>query len=103
MLRTDQTRPIASFQMIRTVTRASQAITRRAVLAFIKRNPGCQLFEINAATLESHHSWGTKSILVDLECRGMIFVKRYHHGRKIKPLYYATQRRFSRPIAYLPL
>jgi hypothetical protein len=84
----------------RVLSRLSLNLAERAVLRYIKQNPGHQLFMINDATLKSHHSWGTKSVLSDLERHGKIYVRRFRPVRvkgditvkKIKPLYYAADR-----------
>ena len=84
----------------RVLSRLSLNLAERAVLRYIRQNPGHQLFMINDATLRSHHSWGTKSVLSDLERHGKIYVRRFRPVRvkgditvkKIKPLYYAADR-----------
>ena len=84
----------------RVLSRLSLSLAERAVLRYIRKNPGHQLFMINDATLKSHHSWGTKSVLSDLERHGKIYVRRFRPVRvkgditvkKIKPLYYAADR-----------
>ena len=84
----------------RVLSRLSLSLAERAVLRYIRQNPGHQLFMINDATLRSHHSWGTKSVLSDLERHGKIYVRRFRPVRvkgditvkKIKPLYYAADR-----------
>lgn len=58
------------------------------VLEYIKKNPGSRLYQIDANTLKSHHSWGTKHIVERLEQRKKIAVIRYQHGNKIAPKYY---------------
>lgn len=83
--------------MIRLASKLSLKLSEHAVLRFITKHPGRQLFEINRATLKSHHSWGTKSVLADLERRGKITVLRERYvldgtflvRKKIKPLYFA--------------
>ena len=80
----------------RVLSRLSLSLAERAILRYISKNPGRQLFQINAATLNSHHSWGTKSVLSDLERQGKIYVRRFRPVRvggditvkKIKPLYF---------------
>ena len=80
----------------RVLSRLSLNLAERAMLRYISKNPGKQLYQINAATLKSHHSWGTKSVLSDLERHGKIDVVRYRACRvkgeitvkKIKPLYF---------------
>ena len=80
----------------RLASKLSRKLSEHAVLRFIAANPGKQLYQINAATLNSHHSWGTKSVLSDLERHGMIDVVRFRVVRvngevtrkKIKPLYF---------------
>ena len=82
--------------MIRLASKLSRKLSEHAVLRYIAANPGKQLFQINAATLKSHHSWGTKSVLSDLERRGYVSVVRFRACRvkgeitvkKIKPLYF---------------
>ena len=82
--------------MIRLASKLSRKLSEHAVLRYIAANPGKQLFQINAATLNSHHSWGTKSVLSDLERHGKIYVRRFRPVRvkgditvkKIKPLYF---------------
>jgi hypothetical protein len=59
------------------------------VLKYIKNNPGSRLFEIDAKTLRSHHSWGTKHIVERLEEQKRIAVIRYQQGKKVAPKYYA--------------
>lgn len=84
----------------RVLSRLSLNLAERAILRYIRQNPGHQLFMINDATLKSHHSWGTKSVLSDLERHGKIYVRRFRPVRvkgditvkKIKPLYYAADR-----------
>ena len=47
------------------------------VLQHVKKNPGQRCFEIDRATLNSHHQWGTKHILQRLEQQHKIYcVKR---------------------------
>ena len=83
----------------RVLSRLSLSLAERAVLRYISKNPGKQLYQINAATLKSHHSWGTKSVLSDLERHGKINVRRFRPVRvggeitvkKIKPLYFVTR------------
>ena len=80
----------------RVLSRLSLNLAERAVLHYVRKNPGKQLFQINAATLKSHHSWGTKSVLSDLERHGRIDVVRFRACRvkgeitvkRIKPLYF---------------
>jgi hypothetical protein len=79
--------------MIRLLSRASIKLSDQALLRFMRRNPGSRLFEINAATLQSHHSWGTKSALARLESEGWLYVKRAHHGKRIPPRYYVLAHR----------
>ena len=82
--------------MIRFASKLSRKLSEHAVLRFIAANPGKQLYQINDATLKSHHSWGTKSVLSDLERDGMIDVVHFRVVRvngevtrkKIKPLYF---------------
>ena len=82
--------------MIRFASKLSRKLSEHAVLRFIAANPGKQLYQIDDATLKSHHSWGTKSVLSDLERDGMIDVVRFRVVRvngevtrkKIKPLYF---------------
>ncbi len=88
--------------MIRLASQFSIKLADYAMLKFIRKNPGSRLFEINAATLKSHHSWGTKATLVRLESEGWLFVKRAQHGKRIAPKYYVLQQRGPR-AAYLPL
>tara|TARA_R100000030_G_scaffold100767_1_gene94639 strand:- start:147 stop:410 length:264 start_codon:yes stop_codon:yes gene_type:complete len=83
----------------RTVSALGQKLTERAVLRTIRKRPGLRLFEINDLTLRSHHSWGTKSVVTNLERQGKIRVvrDRLTYDRKtdtfehkaIKPLYFA--------------
>ena len=83
----------------RAFSRLSLSLAERAVLRTIRKQPGLRLFEINARTLKSHHSWGTKSVLADLERQHKITVvrSRLTYDRKtdtmvrkpIKPLYFA--------------
>ena len=83
----------------RVLSRLSLNLAERAVLRYISKNPGRQLFQINDATLKSHHSWGTKSVLSDLERHGKIYVRRFRPVRvggditvkKIKPLYFVCR------------
>ena len=42
--------------MIRLASKLSRKLSEHAVLRFIAANPGKQLYEINDATLKSHHS-----------------------------------------------
>ncbi len=82
--------------MIRLASKLSRKLSEHAVLRYIAANPGKQLYQINAATLNSHHSWGTKSVLSELERHGKIDVVRFRVVRikgevtrkKIKPLYF---------------
>lgn len=60
----------------------------QVVLKYIKNNPGSRLYQIDADTLQSHHSWGTKHIVERLEERKKIAVIRYKHDKKIAPRYY---------------
>ena len=83
----------------RTFSELGQKLTERAVLRTIRKRPGLRLFEINDLTLQSHHSWGTKSVVTNLERQGKITVLRhrltYDHKtdtmtrKPIKPLYFA--------------
>ena len=83
----------------RTFSALGQKLTERAVLRTIRKQPGLRLFEINDRTLKSHHSWGTKSVVQNLERQGKITVLRHRvtYDRKtgkierksIKPLYFA--------------
>jgi hypothetical protein len=75
---------------IRLATALSISVATLAVRSYIKRNPGSRLFQIDRATLRSYNTWGAKSILLDLETRGLIYAKRTHHGKKVPPTYYAT-------------
>ena len=85
--------------MIRLASKLSRKLSEHAVLRYIAANPGKQLYQINAATLKSHHSWGTKSVLSDLERHGKIYVRRFRPVRvggditvkKIKPLYFVSR------------
>jgi hypothetical protein len=79
--------------MIRLLSRASIKLSDQAMLRFMRRNPGSRLFEINAATLQSHHSWGTKSALARLESEGWLYVQRSLHGQRIAPKYYVLQQK----------
>jgi hypothetical protein len=60
----------------------------QVVLDYIKKNPGSRLYQIDADTLKSHHSWGTKHIEERLEERKKIAVIRYQQGKKVAPKYY---------------
>ena len=60
----------------RTFSALGQKLTERAVLRTIRKRPGLRLFEINDLTLQSHHSWGTKSVVTNLELQGKITVVR---------------------------
>ena len=79
----------------RVLSRLSLSLAERAILRYISKNPGKQLFQINAATLNSHHSWGTKSVLSDLERHGKIYVRRFRPVR----VETSQSRRSSRCIA----
>jgi hypothetical protein len=79
--------------MIRFLSQASIKLSDHALLRFMRRNPGSRLFEINAATLQSHHSWGTKSALARLESEGWLYVQRSQHGKRIAPKYYVLQQK----------
>ena len=51
------------------------------VYQHIKKHPGQRCFEIDKATLNSHHQWGTKHILQRLERQGKVYcVKRQVDG-----------------------
>jgi predicted transcriptional regulator len=83
--------------MTRLLCSALELQLRRAVLNYIKRNPGQRLYIIDAATVKSHHNWGAKYIVDRLEAEGKLYVKREHHGQpryedgsKVWPLYYAV-------------
>lgn len=78
---------------IRLACKIASKLQDKALLCYIKKNPGCRLFEINAATLKSHHSWATKSVLARLERKGKVEVIRQKltatgEIKDIKPLYY---------------
>ena len=83
----------------RTFSALGQKLTERAVLRTIRKQPGLRLFEINDRTLKSHHSWGTKSVVTNLERQGKITVLRHRLTydpqadtmvrKPIKPLYFA--------------
>jgi|GWRWMinimDraft_13_1066021.scaffolds.fasta_scaffold40815_1 hypothetical protein len=87
--------------MIRFMSRVSLKLADQALLGFIRKHPGSRLFEINAATLKSHHSWGTKSVLARLESEGWLYVQRLQHGKRIPPRYFVLAQR-GYPKAYLP-
>ena len=77
---------------VRVASKIANKLQERAVMSYIQRHPFCRLYEINDATLKSHHSWATKSVLVRLEHKGKIHVCREAFKpdgstRKIKPLY----------------
>jgi len=77
---------------VRLASKIANKLQERAVMSYIKQHPFCRLYEINDATLKSHHSWATKSVLVRLEHKGKIHVCRESFKpdgttRKIKPLY----------------
>jgi hypothetical protein len=56
------------------------------VYQHIKKHPGQRCFEIDDATLNSHHQWGTKHILQRLEQQGKIYcVKREFVGTMTRP------------------
>ena len=56
------------------------------VLSHVKKNPGQRCFEIDRATLNSHHQWGTKYILQRLEQQQLIYcVKKEFHGIMREP------------------
>jgi len=82
--------------MIRILSRASLKLADQALLGYIRKHPGSRLFEINAATLKSHHSWGTKSVLARLEEEGWLYVQRSRHGKRIPPRYFALAERGAR-------
>ena len=88
--------------MIRVLSQVSLKLADQAMLRYIRKNPGSRLFEINDATLKSHHSWGTKSVLARLESEGWLYVKRAHHGKRIPPKYYVLSQRGPQ-TAYLPV
>jgi hypothetical protein len=88
--------------MIRLLSRASIKLSDQALLRFMRRNPGSRLFEINAATLQSHHSWGTKAALARLESEGWLYVQRSKHGKRIPPRYFVFETR-GPAKAYLPV
>jgi len=69
-------------------SKAAVKLASRSVMTCIQANPGLRLFEIDRATLRSYNTWGAKSILLDLEQSGRIYVKRQHHGKKVAPTYY---------------
>ncbi len=83
----------------RTFSALGQKLTERAVLRTIRKQPGLRLYEINDLTLQSHHSWGTKSVVTNLERQGKITVLRHRltfdhttgkmERKPIKPLYFA--------------
>lgn len=83
----------------RTFSALGQKLTERAVLRTIRKRPGLRLFEINDLTLRSHHSWGTKSVVTNLERQGKITVVRFRliwntqtarmERKPVKPLYFA--------------
>ncbi len=82
--------------MIRFMSRVSLKLADQALLSFIRKHPGSRLFEINAATLKSHHSWGTKSVLARLEAEGWLYVQRSRHGKRIPPRYFVLAERGPR-------
>ena len=79
--------------MIQLMSRMSLKLADQALLRYIRKNPGKRLFEINAATLKSHHSWGTKSALARLETEGWLYVQRSQHGKRIPPRYFVLAQR----------
>ena len=76
------------YPIISMACRLAAKLEDRAVLSYIKNNPGRRLFEINNATLKSHHSWATKSVVSRLERRQAIYVVRKVDGQAVKPIYY---------------
>lgn len=76
--------------MVKLASKLSLILSEKAILSFIKSNPGARLYQINQATLNSHHSWGTKSILTELERKGKVYVQRQQHGNKVSPRYFVT-------------
>ena len=88
--------------MIQLMSRMSLKLADQALLRYIRKNPGKRLFEINAATLKSHHSWGTKSALARLETEGWLYVQRSQHGKRIPPRYFVLAQR-GYPKSYLPV
>ena len=72
------------------------------VLAHVRKNPGQRCFEIDKATLDSHHQWGTKHILQRLEQQQLIYCVKHEVAgilkepgkedqvvwRKVYPRYY---------------
>ena len=88
--------------MVRFMSVMSLKLADQAMLRYIRKNPGKRLFEINDATLKSHHSWGTKAALARLESEGWLYVQRNQHGKRIPPRYFALQTR-GLAAAYLPI
>ena len=88
--------------IIQLMSRMSLKLADTALLRYIRKNPGKRLFEINAATLKSHHSWGTKSALARLETEGWLYVQRSQHGKRIPPRYFVLAQR-GYPKSYLPV
>lgn len=89
--------------MIRVLSRMSLKLADQAMLRYIRKHPGSRLFEINAATLKSHHSWGTKSVLAKLEAEGWLYVQRAQHGKRIPPRYFVLENRSYSAKNYLPV
>jgi len=76
--------------MLKTLINLSISAVDNVVLGYIKSNPGQRLFEIDKATINSHHQWGSKYIVHRLEERGKIYVQRQRMGERIAPRYYAV-------------
>lgn len=89
--------------MIRVLSRVSLKLADQAMLRYIRKHPGSRLFEINRATLNSHHSWGTKSVLAKLEAEGWLYVQRAQHGKRIPPRYFVLAQRSYSAKNYLPV
>lgn len=76
--------------MLNVIARLALKSLDHVVLDYIKEHPGQRLFQIDRATIKSHHSWGTKHVLQRLEDQGKIFVQRARLGESFPPRYYAA-------------
>ena len=54
------------------------------VFNHVKNNPGQRCFEIDRATLKSHHQWGTKHILHRLEQQQRIYCVKHEVAGVLK-------------------
>tara|TARA_B100000073_G_C23557045_1_gene502507 strand:+ start:450 stop:725 length:276 start_codon:yes stop_codon:yes gene_type:complete len=61
----------------------------REVYAYIDRNPGLRLYQIDKGTMNSHHNWGGKHIVERLIKQGRVLRQSRPVGKQIIHRYYS--------------